>query len=293
MKNDFYPCQLIEHADSFSIVLSDFYLFDDYLGNKGGGGYAIERLAKKILKENNISEGIRFDSEAGMFCAYSENKELLQNLCILLRKLTGEEEYSTKLNSKPKISLDKAEKLLLNGFVIDINKEKQAEFLQQVPYPILTGKQTELINAIRFGSNEEKIFASKRINSEARTTTRKWDNYLSHPQTITYFLEAIDSINDNKVLQELIWALVFICDRHLPDLRVTPYFIKALENKNATIRWLGIMGMGKLYKCPEELIIKAINDKSQKVREEAEYVLESGRMKTKEFPSWLFEKKNY
>lgn len=292
--NKFFPCKLVEHEDKFSIICSDFHYFDNYFGDKGGGGYTVEKLAKKLAKEHNIHKEISFDSEAGMFCAYSSDKTVLLKLCNLLQKISGAEDiHLPNENTSPLISLDKAEKLLLKGFVIDLNKEIQDEFYKNVPFPALSKNQKEYLNAIENGTTEERINASKKINSEARSKTRSWDNYLSHPKTITIFLEAIDNETDNKVIQELIWAIVFICNRHLPDLRTQPYFLKALESKNATIRWLGLMGLGNLYEYPKEIIIQMTKDKSQKVSEEAERTLKFGTATTKEFPVWMFNEKNY
>lgn len=292
--NEFFPCILVEHEDNFSIICSEFHYFDDYFGDKDGGGHTVEKLAKKLAKENNIHEEIGFDSEAGMFCAYSVNKKALLKLANLLQQITGSEDlHLPKENTKPLIPLDEAEKLLLKGFIIELNKEIQDEFYKNVPFPSLSRKQEEYLNAINNGTNKEKISASKKINSEARTKTRSWDNYLSHPKTITYFTQAIDRETDNKVIQELIWTIVFICNRHLPDLRTQPYFLKALESKNATIRWLGLMGLGNLNAFPQEAVLKMKKDKSKKVSEEAEIVLKSGRAIIKEFPVWMFDERNY
>ncbi|WP_158980930.1 MULTISPECIES: Imm51 family immunity protein [Flavobacterium] len=292
--NEFFPCILVEHEDNFSIICSDFHYFDDYLGDKGGGGYTIERLAKKLAKEHNIQKEIGFDSEAGMFCAYSVNKNSLLKLSNLLQQITGNEKQHLPVeNTKPLIPLEDAEKLLLKGFVIDLDKEMQDEFYKNVPYPALSRKQKEYLNAIVNGTSEDKIIASKKINSEARTKIRRWDNYLSHPTTITYFLEAIDREADNKVIQQLIWAVAFICDRHLPDLRTQSYFLKALESKNATTRWLGLLGLGMLYEYPEEIVLKMTKDKSEKVSEEAKSILKWGTIKTRGFAPWMFDEKNY
>ena len=292
--NDFFPCKLVEHSDKFSIICSEFHLFDDYFGDKGGGGYTVERLAKRLAKENNIQKEINFDSEAGMFCAYSANKNTLLKLSNLLQKITGDEKaHLPKENTEPLIPFDEAEKLLLKGFVLELNKDAQDEFYKNVPFPTLSQKQKEYLNAVENGTNEEKIIASKKINSEARTKTRKWDNYLSHPHTITIFLNTIEKEKDNKVMRELIGAIAFICGRHLPDLRTKSYFEKALDNKDATIRWLSLVGLGDLYKYSEVIILRMTSDKSEKVRKEAKRTLKFATGKRKEFPVWMFNEKNY
>lgn len=109
-----------------------------------------------------------------------------------------------------------------------------------------------------------------------------------HPQTIARFLDAIDKETDNKVIQELICALGFICNRHLPDLPTLPYFIQALDNKNATIRWLGIMGLEGVYYYPHDQILNMTEDKSEKVREKSKVVLQNRTIEKRTFPSWMF-----
>ncbi len=288
MKNDFYPCFLVEHDAYFSIILTDFHLFQDYFDNKEIGGYTIERLALKLAKENNLLKKISFDSEASMFCAYSENKEILLKFCHLFAEITGNVEI-VDINSNSQIDFEKAKKLLFKGFVFGLDKIAQKEFLEYVPFPPLSKAQKSYLNDIEKGTKEQKIQASKKNNSEARTKIRKWDNYLSHPNTITIFLNAIDKEKDEAVIQELIWALVFICDRHLPDFRIQPYFLKALENKSATIRWLGIIGLQGLFEYPNEIALKMTTDKSKKVKEAAERLLKGNR----EFPNWMFNNLNF
>ena len=289
-ENKFFPCILIEHEDHNSIILSDFHYFDDYFGDKGGGGYSVERLARKLVKENGI-KGIKFDSEAGMFCAYSTETESLLELCQALQKIVGDEkDYIAPENTKPLISLDIAEELLIKGFVQGTDKVSQEEFLEKVPYPSLTNKQAEYLQAIKNGTETEKIYAAKRINSEARTKTRKWNHYLSHPNTVTLFLETLDREKNPKVYQELIWALVFICDRHLPDLRTLPYFLECLNSTISQTRLLGLWGVKNLYFFPMETVLKLKNDKSEKVREYVTRLEKWEKEGGRTFPVWMFSK---
>lgn len=286
MNNIYFPCKLVEHEGSYSIILSDFHYFDDYFGEKEAGGYTIKRLAKKLAKENQV-KGVKFDSEAGMFCAYSHTNENLLTLCNLLREITGEEEqYLALEKNTPLISLQEAEILLIKGFVKGLDRKAQEQFLTNVPTPPLSKKQTKYLHDIEHGTDEEKILASKRINSEARTKVRDWNHYLSHPNTITLFLKAIDKEENSKVYQELIWALVFICSRHLPDLRVQAYFLEALTSKTAQHRQLGLSGLGSLYDYPVEHIMPLIHDRSYGVREA---VIDLIDQKAYAFPSWMFD----
>lgn len=71
--NPYFPCQLVEQENDYSIICSHFHYFDDHFGDRGGGGYSVERLAKKLIREHAI-KGVKFDSEAGMFCAYSDTQ---------------------------------------------------------------------------------------------------------------------------------------------------------------------------------------------------------------------------
>jgi hypothetical protein len=224
-----------------------------------------------------------------MFCAYSVETEKLSELCQLLRKIVGDEkDYIVAKNTEPLIPLDKAEELLIKGFVQGTDKASQEEFLEKVPYPSLTNKQSEYLQALKNGTETEKAHAIKRINSEARTRTRQWNHYLSHPKTITLLLEAIDQENNPKIYQELIAVLAFISMRHLPDLRTLPYFLESLDSKIAQTRWFGLLGLQTLYFFPMEAILKLQNDKSEKVREKVESFEKAKAYKT--FPVWMFSK---
>jgi SAM-dependent methyltransferase len=287
--NKFFPCHLVEHENYNSIVSSSFHIFDDYFGDSGGGGYTVEKLAKKLVKENGI-KNIKFDSEAGMFCAYSTETERLLELCKLLQQIVGDEgEHIAADHTQPLIALDIAEELLIKGFVQGTDIECQKKFLESVPFPALTKKQTEYLQSIEDGTEDEIIYSLKRINSEARTKTREWNHYLSHPKTITIFLEKIDKENSPKVYQELIWALRFISDRHLPDLRTLPYFLESLDSKIAQNRLLGIAGLQTLYDFPMEAVLKLHNDKSEKVRGKIKDIKRIAEYH-KTFPIWMFDK---
>jgi len=287
MKNNYFPCTLIEHSDNeFSVITSDFHFFDDYFKGKDAGGYTIERLAKKIVKENKI-KGVKYDSEAGMFCAYSDKKSGLLELCNHFQKLIGkEEDFLPKEEYKLKITVKEADYLLINGFVLKQDEKLQKEFYENVPYPILSKKQAEYIDKLRNGTDDEIIFAAKKINKEARTNTKFIENYLAHPQTITYFIEAIEKTTNNKVYQELINAMASICDRHLPDLRAEAHFRNALTNRIATVRLLGLMGLRCILNFDSNSIPDLSQDRSEKVRDGYE------RLKKRSYTkliSWMFK----
>lgn len=289
--NPYFPCEIIEQGNDYSVVCSSFHFFIEHFGDEEVGGYCIEGLAKRLVREHKI-KGIKFDSEAGMFCAYSTAKEPLKELCTQLREFTsGEEVHALQQeDTKPSIPLVEAEELLINGFVRALDKLDQERFLKLVPFPSLDKVQRECLRQVQEGTDAEKIRGAKKINTEARTLVRDWDNYLSHPSTITLLLDCCDANQQSpSVYLELIWALVFICGRHLPDLRTKPYFVTALEDKKPQMRCLGIMGLYNLCVLTSDQLKPLLQDKSSKVKEAAEDHLrwiESGKM---HFPSWIFQ----
>ncbi|MEZ6134669.1 MAG: hypothetical protein R3C53_07150 [Pirellulaceae bacterium] len=93
---------------------------------------------------------------------------------------------------------------------------------------------------------------------------------MSHPETITRLLACCDAARKNvSVFRELIWALVFICDRHLPDKRTAPYFMSCLANNDAQTRILGLWGLRNIGELTDEAIETLLADRSKRVREEA------------------------
>ena len=293
--NPYFPCSFTEHDGQYSVVCSHFHYFDEYFGDKGGGGYTVEKLAKKLVREHGI-KGVKFDSEASMFCAYSEMRAPLEQLCDVLRSFTGSEEkhLAIQIESEPSIPMDEAEQLLIKGFVISIDESAQLQFLKHVPYPPVTSRQQKLLNLICEGDDGEKIYAAKKINSEARTLVKNSKHYLSHPDTITLFLKCCDENKGSpSVFQELIWALVFICDRHLPDLRTKPYFISCLVHPRYQVRYLGIWGLYNIGSLTSEMLEPLLQDKSKKVRDSAnKYLGLITKSSNRTYPSWMFDAKN-
>ncbi|MEZ6134670.1 MAG: hypothetical protein R3C53_07155 [Pirellulaceae bacterium] len=103
-RNAYFPCRLVQHDDSWSIILSEFHYFDDYFDGKDVEGYTIERLGKKLLRDHKI-QGIKFDSEASMFCAYATDPAPLLALCKLFAAITGDEKtHQTPKPPQPKMS---------------------------------------------------------------------------------------------------------------------------------------------------------------------------------------------
>lgn len=73
-----------------------FRLFEWKPGNYSltlrGPGYAWERVARKLAREEGLLEQVRFDSEASVFTAFSTDREALQALQALLDPLLDDEE---------------------------------------------------------------------------------------------------------------------------------------------------------------------------------------------------------
>ena len=72
-----------------------------------------------------------------------------------------------------KSSVERTDNLLLRGFILRLDPAKQQEFLDNVPFPALSPAHAGYIAALEHGTEEEKIRAVKRIESEARSQTRR------------------------------------------------------------------------------------------------------------------------
>lgn len=286
--NIYFPCSLVEHDGSYSVICSDFHYFDEYFGGRDGGGYTVERIAKKLARERGI-KGLKYDSEAGMSCAYADRKQPLQKLCTQLRKITGGEALDRKKpRKKTALSYKQAERLLLKGFVRSLNRKAQQEFLQMVPSPAMNKQQSRCMRAVEHGSDAEKIQAARRIGSEARTLTRDWNNHLSHPQTTQSLVDCYEATDNPKVCMELLSALSSICNRHLPDLRLKPYFEECLHSSLAQVRIIGIFGLANIKQLTPAALKPLLKDKSKKVRSLAEDYADWLKEPDEGYPSWMF-----
>lgn len=92
-KNEIAPFFWVEHEGSASVCLTaNEYLQEvfDTRADEGfeGSGYDWESLAKVFLDEklSDLIEKVNFDSEAGMFCVYSKDKEALQEFIRCFKK---------------------------------------------------------------------------------------------------------------------------------------------------------------------------------------------------------------
>lgn len=82
LKKQILPFVWVEHEEKASVVLDANGYLQEVFDAQGfeGSGYDWEGLAKVFLDEecSDLSERIDFDSEAGMFCVFSEDTEALQ-----------------------------------------------------------------------------------------------------------------------------------------------------------------------------------------------------------------------
>ncbi len=83
------PFFWVEHSTSYSVCLNVGEYKNELFETREdegfeGNGYDWVSLSKVFLSERMkaLSEVVKFDPEGSMFCAYSENKEALQNFII-------------------------------------------------------------------------------------------------------------------------------------------------------------------------------------------------------------------
>jgi len=121
MTNDFEqklkPFFWVEHKNGVSLCLSDLTEASDKTGNKwevfitrldegfSGNGYDWGSLALVYLNEKmpELKNEIKFDPEAGMFCAYSENPKALEKFAIVFRKMYDDDEMMKDLFSRAEL----------------------------------------------------------------------------------------------------------------------------------------------------------------------------------------------
>lgn len=96
--------------DGFSVCLNVGHYLQDLFASRTeegfwGNGYDWESLARVFLEEKrpNLLDEIDFDSEAGMFCAYSDNKDALAEFVVSFKKTCENKPLIAKLFSMVKI----------------------------------------------------------------------------------------------------------------------------------------------------------------------------------------------
>lgn len=88
------PFLWVEHATGVSVIMNEVgdyqqFIFDSR-ADEGftGNGYDWQSLAVVFLKETlpELVDVINFDSESGMFCAYSDNQTALNTFVVAFKK---------------------------------------------------------------------------------------------------------------------------------------------------------------------------------------------------------------
>ena len=104
------PFEWMQHDNEFCVCLEAC----DYLQNvfntrseEGfeGNGYDWESLAKVFIEEKcqELSDELEFDSEAGMFCVYSEDEKILQDFICSFKKVCEDENLVLDLFSRAEL----------------------------------------------------------------------------------------------------------------------------------------------------------------------------------------------
>ncbi|WP_444666989.1 immunity 51 family protein [Flavobacterium columnare] len=109
-KEKIKPFIWVEHANSFSVCLevgdykTEIFQTREEEGFEGNG-YDWGSLAKVFLEElkPELIEVVKFDPEAGMFCAYSSNKEALETFIIAFKKTCENETLIQDLFSRAEL----------------------------------------------------------------------------------------------------------------------------------------------------------------------------------------------
>lgn len=283
----FWPCKLVKlDGGRHSIIFTAFDLVEHHLKGREPTGYAIETLVKRKLRASDPAalRAVRFDPESSMFSAYGKDRGALEATARVLRALSDVSEESARVKATAR---DRAtvEDLLLRGFVTGLDVRAQKAFYALMPKPPISSAQRERLAALRKGKRNDRIAAARRINSEARQHTRHIDHYLSDPRTTAAIVDAIANEPDDKVREEALWALAFIVQRHLPDLRTRPLFEQALTHPRANVRWIGVLGASELFEVSWDKLLVLRNDRSKKVRDGVALAIR----RFGPFPSWMFE----
>ncbi|MEH2223704.1 Imm51 family immunity protein [Nostoc sp.] len=113
MDEKFEPCTLVEHENNFSLVKSITGVFKEkaeIFEQMGfcGNGYDWNEIVKELIrtKAPEISSEIHYDSEAMMFCVYSDNLAALKVVAQLIRLVINDENLLIKAieNTTPRLS---------------------------------------------------------------------------------------------------------------------------------------------------------------------------------------------
>ena len=105
------PFFWVEHKESYSVCLDADGVFKqevfDMRGDEGflGNGYDWGSLAVVFLEEQmpELVNEVSFDPEAGMFCAYSGNKEALEKFVLAFRAALDNDKLIKDLFSRAEL----------------------------------------------------------------------------------------------------------------------------------------------------------------------------------------------
>jgi hypothetical protein len=81
-ERSYWPAQLVED-ETPSIIFTAFDLTEHLFAGKEAGGAAGQAAAED--KEPRLLKRVKFDSEAGMFCAHSDDYDALHTIAQLLK----------------------------------------------------------------------------------------------------------------------------------------------------------------------------------------------------------------
>ncbi|MCL9807532.1 immunity 51 family protein [Flavobacterium amniphilum] len=107
INNVIEPFFWVEHSNSFSVCLNVGYYKQELFEKReeegfDGNGYDWASLAKVFLEEQKpeFIDVIKFDPEGSMFCAYSSNKEALQDFIIAFKNACENKTFIEDLFSR-------------------------------------------------------------------------------------------------------------------------------------------------------------------------------------------------
>ena len=109
-EKEIMPFFWTEHGETASVCLNVGEYCKDVFATRSsegflGNGYDWESLAMVLLNEKmpELIEEIEFDSEAGMFCAYSSNKNVLKKFALEFNKLCENKKLIKDLFSRAEL----------------------------------------------------------------------------------------------------------------------------------------------------------------------------------------------
>ena len=110
IKERIKPFIFIEYENNYSLILTELlYKYNVFKRRLkwgfDGNGFAMRCLAKTFIKDNlpKAKDAINYDDESNMFCAYSNNKDILLEFAILFHDMCEDDDLIYKMFSKVKL----------------------------------------------------------------------------------------------------------------------------------------------------------------------------------------------